>query len=440
MPHSLGEWLAWMEASHPRQIELGLGRIGAVAARLALPRLADQVITVAGTNGKGSCVACLEAMLIATGQRVGCYTSPHLLHYNERIRIDGRTVADDELCRAFEAVHAALDGSTLTYFEFGTLAAFWLLARQPLDVVVLEVGLGGRLDAVNLIDADVAVVTAIDLDHQDWLGDDRESIGREKAGIFRAGRPAICVDPQPPRAVGETAAQLGARWLPVGEAFCFERGDEQWSWYGDGFDDAPCHRDLPLPALPLPSAAAALAALHAAGLALPESAIRTALAEVRLPGRFQRLQHAGIELIFDVAHNPHATRYLAQRLAALPPAPSAALLAVMADKDIDGMIAPLRERFSQWYAGDLPDNTRALPATQLVQRLAAHGIAAHAGTVTALLAQALRTLAPGSRLVIFGSFFTVAAALAMLEPAVEESVADEDAANEEAIDKKGRRG
>lgn len=419
MPRSLGEWLAWMESNHPRQIELGLGRIAAVAARLALPRPAARVITVAGTNGKGSCVAALEAMLRAAGLRVGCYTSPHLLHYNERVRIDGEPVADEALCDAFETVFAALGDTSLTYFEFGTLAAFWLLARQPLDVAVLEVGLGGRLDAVNLIDADVAVVMAIDLDHQDWLGDNREAIGREKAGIFRAGRPAICADPQPPRSVGETAAQLGAQWLPVGKAFCFDRHGEQWSWQGDGFAGAPSHRDLPLPALPLPSAAAALAALYAAGLALPEAAIRRALTEVRLAGRFQRIERNGIEIILDVAHNPHAARYLAERLAQLPPAATTALLALMADKDLDGMIAPLRDSFVHWLAGELPGNPRALPAAQLAQRLAAHGIVAETGEVAALLDAALRELAPGSRLVVFGSFFTVAAALAWLDDAID---------------------
>ena len=412
---SLPEWLAWMEANHPRQIELGLGRIAAVAQRLALPRPAARVITVAGTNGKGSCVACLDAMLRAAGQRVGCYTSPHLLRYNERVRIDGQPVADAALCRAFEAVYAALGDTSLTYFEFGTLAALWLLAQQPLDVAVLEVGLGGRLDAVNLIDADVAVVTAIDLDHQDWLGDDRESIGREKAGIFRAGRPAICVDPQPPQSVLATAQALGAQWLALDEAFSFERDGELWHWRGAAFDGAPEYRALPLPPLPLPSAAAALAALCAVGKPLPEAAIRSGLSEVQLAGRFQRLQRNGIDIILDVAHNPHAARYLAERLAALPAAPTVALFAVMADKDLDGMIAPLRGSFSQWLAGELPDNPRALPAEQLAQRLAAHGIAARTGTVDALLQQALTSLAAGSRLVVFGSFFTVAAALMRLD-------------------------
>lgn len=404
-----------MEANHPRQIELGLGRVGAVVARLALPRLAGRVITVGGTNGKGSCVACLEAMLRAAGLRVGCYTSPHLLRYNERVRVDGEPVADDDLCRAFAAVHAALGDVTLTYFEFGTLAAFWLFAQQPLDVAVLEVGLGGRLDAVNLIDADVAVVTAIDLDHQDWLGDDRETIGREKAGIFRAGRPAICVDPNPPRSVIDSAQAVGARWLPVGAAFEFGHDGDVWHWRGTAFDGAPSHRDLPLPPLPLPSAAAALAALYAAELVLPETAIRAALASVALAGRFQRIERNGVEIVLDVAHNPHAARYLAQRLAALPSVPTAALFAVMADKAVDEMIAPLRESFAHWYAGGLPDNPRALPALELAQKLAAHGIdAAATGAVADMFERALRDLPSGSRLVVFGSFFTVAAVLQRL--------------------------
>ncbi|MDX9768438.1 MAG: Mur ligase family protein, partial [Ectothiorhodospiraceae bacterium] len=202
----LDDWLAWMESHHPRQIELGLDRIRAVAARLGIAPRGAKVITVGGTNGKGSCVAFLEQLLRVDGRRVGAYTSPHLLRYNERVRIDGQAVADVDLCAAFRAVYAALGDISLTYFEFGTLAALWLLQQQPLDVWVLEVGLGGRLDAVNLIDADVAVITTVDLDHQDWLGPDRETIGREKAGIFRRDRWAICVDPEPPRSVVEAAS------------------------------------------------------------------------------------------------------------------------------------------------------------------------------------------------------------------------------------------
>jgi dihydrofolate synthase/folylpolyglutamate synthase len=414
---TLAQWLAWMESNHPRQIELGLERIRTVAARLQLTAPRATVVTVAGTNGKGSCVAFLEAILRAGGHRVGCYTSPHLLRYNERVRIDGLPVADADLCAAFEAVHAALDDVSLTYFEYGTLAALWLFARVPLDVLVLEVGLGGRLDAVNLIDADVAVVTSIDLDHQDWLGNDRELIGREKAGIFRAGQPAICADPEPPQSLAAHAATVGARWLPVGAAFSFATSAQGWSWRSDALAGAPAYRDLPLPQLPLPSAAAALAVLHCLPLAIGEAAIRAGLRAATLPGRFQRLVRGGVEILLDVAHNPHAARYLAQRLAQSPARPTRAVMAVMADKDVAGIVQPLQALVEHWLVGDLPGNDRALPAAVLAAQLQAAGCGAveRFATVDTALVAALEQLPPGSRLLVFGSFFTVAAALTLLD-------------------------
>lgn len=413
---TLAEWLTWMEANHPRQIELGLERVGAVAARLGLGVAGAPVISVAGTNGKGSCVAFLEAISLAAGRRVGCYTSPHLLHYNERVRIDGRPVADDDLCQAFAAIDAARGDISLTYFEYGTLAALWLFARQSLDLWVLEVGLGGRLDAVNLIDADVAVVTSIDLDHQDWLGNDREAIGREKAGIFRSGCPAICADGEPPLALQRCAAALGAQWLPVGSAFVVQAGPAGWDWSAPAIDGSPGYRNLPLPSLPLPSAAAALAALHALGMPVDETAVRRGLQAARLAGRFQRLQRGGVEIVLDVAHNPHAARYLAQRLGAEPPRPTAALFAVMADKDVAGVIEPLRGHIDSWFLGDLQGNERALPTAALAARLADAGID-DVQVFTAIelaLDAALTQLGDGTRLLVFGSFFTVAAALARL--------------------------
>jgi dihydrofolate synthase/folylpolyglutamate synthase len=413
---SLEEWLEWMEAHHPRQIELGLDRVAQVARQLALDHGGIPVVTVGGTNGKGSCVAFLDAILRAQGYRVGCYTSPHLLHYNERVRIDGESVTDAQLCAAFAAVEQALQGVSLTYFEFGTLAALWLFQRAALDVIVLEVGLGGRLDAVNIVDADVAVLTTIDLDHQDWLGPDRESIGREKAGIFRAGKPAICVDSEPPRTVPEYAARIGAQWLPVGAAFEFGVQADAWSWSGAGLPHRASYRDLPLPALPLPSAAAALAALQCLPLVVDEAAIRQGLRNVQLAGRFQQLRWRDTEIVLDVGHNPQAARWLAQRLAAAPRR-THAVFAIMADKDVDAVLDALQPQVATWHIGALSGNARALGVEALRERLSVHRANAvvPAPTIEQAFENALQETATGERVLVFGSFFTVAAVLARLQ-------------------------
>lgn len=414
---TLEQWLAWMEAHHPRQIELGLERVAAVAANLTLDLSGSKIVTVGGTNGKGSCVALLESIARAAGYRVGTYTSPHLLHYNERVRIDGHCASDAQLCTAFTAVEAALNGISLTYFEFGTLAALWLFQRAQLDLIVLEVGLGGRLDAVNIIDPDVAVLTLIDLDHQDWLGADRETIGREKAGIFRAGRPAICVDPQPPQSVSSAAHALGAHWYAAAEAFNFSSDGATWQWRSEQLPRAAEYNDLPLPALPLPSAAAALAALHCLPLIFSRAAIEQGLRSATLFGRFQRVQRDGVEIILDVGHNPQAARWLAQRLAQLPERRTHAVFAIMADKDVEAVITPLRHSFADWFIGDLPDNPRALSAPALEKQLRAHHIdtLTRVPTLADAYGTALRAAQAGERVVVFGSFFTVAAALAQLQ-------------------------
>ncbi|MDB6060772.1 MAG: bifunctional tetrahydrofolate synthase/dihydrofolate synthase [Verrucomicrobiaceae bacterium] len=413
---TLEQWLLWMEAHHPRQIELGLERVAAVVANLTLDLSGAKIITVGGTNGKGSCVAILESITRAAGYRVGTYTSPHLLRYNERVRIDGNSATDAELCAAFTAVQAALNGISLTYFEFGTLAALWLFQRAQLDVIVLEVGLGGRLDAVNIIDADVAVLTLIDLDHQDWLGNDRETIGREKAGIFRANKPAICVDPNPPQTVVAAAQERGANWYASGEAFGYVRHGEHWSWSSANLPHVIAYDDLPLPSLPLPSAAAALAALHCLPLSITAEAITHGLRDVHLFGRFQRVQRAGVEIILDVGHNPQAARWLAQQLTQLPPRRTVAVFAIMADKDVDAVIESVQASFTHWFVGDLPDNPRALTGELLEKRLRAHHIDAltRLATVAQAYAAALQVAQLGDRIVVFGSFFTVAAALALL--------------------------
>lgn len=432
---SLADWLAWMEAHHPRQIELGLDRIRLVSDRLGLVRdLQSQgvrVITVGGTNGKGSCVAFLEGLLRAHGQRVGAYTSPHLLTYNERVSIDGQAVADSDLRAAFRAVHAALGDVSLTYFEFGTLAALWLFSRQALDVWVLEVGLGGRLDAVNIIDADVAVLTTIDLDHQDWLGDNRETIGREKAGIFRHGRWAICVDPEPPNSVIEVAAEVGAKLLMPGSDLVVTTNETEWSWRAPALPQALEFEHLPLPQLPLPSAVAALTALQALRFPLVGATVAEMLRKTSLPARFQQIEREGVEIVLDVAHNPQAARWLAKRLQQAPAKRTLAVFEIMQDKDCDGILAAFnisntfdaQKNLSMngllidtWFLGGLPDNPRAAVPVTIAQELNRRGVSSvqiHADVPAAFNA-ALNSAAIGERVLVFGSFFTVAAALQVL--------------------------
>ena len=296
---TLAGWLNWQEGLHPKKIDLGLERVADVASRLGTLQLEQTVITVAGTNGKGSSVAFLESILSAAGYRVGTYTSPHLFRYNERIRINSHEVDDAALCEAFAAVDEARGTSTLSYFEFGTLAALQLFSQAPLDIVVLEVGLGGRLDAVNIIDATVALVTSVGIDHCAWLGTDRESIGREKAGIFRATRPAICSDPAPPASVEKHAQKIGADWYCLGQAYDYTEEPGGWTWRGAG----RALEALPCPSLPgkhqLNNAAGVLMALELLSGQHPvtRAAIEQGLQSVSLPGRCQVVAGA-VEQIF----------------------------------------------------------------------------------------------------------------------------------------------
>ncbi|MGA0587250.1 bifunctional tetrahydrofolate synthase/dihydrofolate synthase [Dyella sp. KRB-257] len=424
MTRTLAEWLAYQEGVNPRSIELGLDRVRAVWQGMGAPRIARHVITVGGTNGKGSTVALLEAMLQAAGRRTGAFTSPHLLAYNERVRVDGRDVGDASLVAAFERIEAArMQGPDapirLTYFEFGTLAALDLFARAGVDVAVLEVGLGGRLDAVNIVDADVAVITTVDLDHVDWLGPDRDSIGREKAGIARAGRPAIVGEMQPPAGLLAALATIGARVERAGADFHAERLDRGWRWR---------HRDgtvmqLPDPALAAPvqyaNAAAAIAALHAldAGV-LGDSLERTlasALGRVSVAARLQCLG-GDPPLYVDVGHNPQAARALAQWLDAVPHGRVHAVFGALSDKDVAGVLAALGPRISHWHLAGLDlDTPRGLPVQVLVDILhatlpgAPHD--AHAG-VAAALAAARMAAHPGDCILAFGSFFVASAVLA----------------------------
>ncbi|WP_266167902.1 bifunctional tetrahydrofolate synthase/dihydrofolate synthase [Dyella subtropica] len=421
MSRTLAEWLIYQEHVNVRSIELGLDRVRTVWERMGAPAPARWTITVGGTNGKGSTVAMLEAMLSAAGRRVGCYTSPHLLRYNERIRIDGRDADDEALIASFERIEAARGELPLTYFEFGTLAALDLFARADLDVAVLEVGLGGRLDAVNIIDADVAVITTVDLDHMDWLGPDRDSIGREKAGIARAGRPAIVGELDPPAGLIDTLHTSGAKVERAGTDFRVERGVAGWRWL---------HRDgtalsLPDPVLVAPvqyaNAATALAALYALkgeDAPVPVPAIAAAAsAGLRVAKVSARLQSLGGDpaLIVDVGHNPQAARALAEWLDANPGGHVYAVYGALADKDVAGVIRALSSRIHDWQLAGLDrDTPRGLPgealADELQLALPGASFEVHA-TVHAALEAARQKAQRGDRILAFGSFFVAAAVL-----------------------------
>lgn len=417
---SLDEWLAWQETLHPTEIDLGLERVAAVAADLDLLKPSCPVITVAGTNGKGSCVALLDAVLRAAGCRTGVYTSPHLLAYNERIRVNGRPATDGQLCAAFERIDRVRGERSLTYFEFGTLAALEIFRGAAPDVMVLEVGLGGRLDAVNIIDPDVALVTSIDLDHTAWLGEDREAIGREKAGIFRAGRPAVCGDPSPPASLFASAQGLNARWHARGNSFTVECGDGDWTWRST--ERALEH--LPLPALSgahqLDNAAAVLQVLDCLRDTLPvgRDAIESGLRSVRLAGRFERIP-GPVERVLDVAHNPQGGRTLARALADAPVSGDTHLvLGMLADKDVKAFVAPLLPLVNTWYPGGLAV-PRGLGLDALRERLrdtiTQERLGEGGDTVLDAYHHAMAAAHPGDRVVVCGSFYSVAEVAAELD-------------------------
>ena len=420
-PTTLAGWLAYLETLHPKSIAMGLARVRDVASRLPI-EVACPVVTVAGTNGKGSTCAMLEAILRCAGFRVGLYMSPHLARYNERVRIAGREASDDELIAAFNVIEdARVAGGEaavpLTYFEFGTLAALWLFARADPEALVLEVGLGGRLDAVNIVDPDIAVVTTIDVDHVDYLGPTREDIGREKAGIFRAGRPAVCGEPDPPASLVAHAQAVGAPLLRSGIDFGFVAEGTQWRYRGPNGE----RFGLPVPALrgdyQLGNAAVALTALDLLRDRLPvsASAIREGLCNVDLPGRFQVLPGRPT-VVLDVAHNPHAARALAAALGAMGFHPEThAVFGMLADKDIPGVIEAVKRRIDHWHVAGLP-GPRGASADSLVLQLRAAGIAPTAirtfDSIGAAYVAAHGDAADTDRIVVFGSFLTVAAVLA----------------------------
>jgi dihydrofolate synthase/folylpolyglutamate synthase len=417
---SLAAWLDWQTGLNPKAVDLGLERIRLVWERLRNPSLNGAVITVAGTNGKGSSVAFAEAILQSAGYRTGCYTSPHLLHYNERIRVDGQAIDDARICDAFEQIDRARADVPLTYFEFGTLAALWVFAHADLDAVILEVGLGGRLDAVNLIDPDVALITTIGLDHQDWLGDDLEVIGAEKAGILRPGKPAVFSGRQMPDSIRQCAGQTRAELLVAGEDFSIRRRADGWDLVaGDSV-----RRSLPLPAMrgsvQVQNAAGVLVALDCLSERLPldQRAVRTGLLSAGLPGRFE--VRPGVPTwVLDVAHNPQAAAVLNGLLGDyFTRGRVVAVCGMLADKDAAGVAASLAGRFDAWHLVDLSAQPRGLTAQRLGELMAPQlaGVPVYLGSD---VGETLENIAAGAAqddlVVVFGSFLTVATAMAWFE-------------------------
>jgi dihydrofolate synthase/folylpolyglutamate synthase len=415
---NLNDWLSWQETLHPAEIDMGLERIRQVWQRLCPQVFEPVVISVAGTNGKGSCSAMLESVYRHAGYRVGCYTSPHLLRYNERIRIHGNEVEDSALCQAFAAVDQARADTSLTYFEFGTLAALTLFANAGLDLVILEVGLGGRLDAVNIIDADVALLTSVGLDHQDWLGHDRDTIGLEKAGIFRPGRPAICAEADPPASVLAYAQQTGVPTWVYGQAFSIKMDQGAWSWHGPRNQS---RYGLPMPALrgdkQLQNAAAVIMVVESLSSDLPVSQdhLRQGLLDVNLAGRFQVI--AGrVPVILDVAHNVEAVEVLLENLQAYAcQGRLHAVLGMLHDKDAGAVAALLDPLVSHWQLCGI-SASRGQDVDHLAQQLQAAGVTNYELNQDVIQAfdRARASAQAGDCILVCGSFYVVADVLRQL--------------------------
>jgi dihydrofolate synthase / folylpolyglutamate synthase len=426
-PQSLSQWLDVLESRHPlgvEGIELGLARVGEVKQRLN-QREPCPVILVGGTNGKGSCCAMLESILLSAGYRVGLYTSPHLLDYNERVRINGLAVSDELLCKAFAKVEIARGDTFLSYFEFGTLAAWEVFAAANLDVVILEVGLGGRLDATNIYEASCTVVVTIDLDHQALLGNTREEIGFEKAGIFRVGVPAICGDAKPPQSLLQRAQEVGAPLSVLGRDFGYMPQEQQWQywWFRNTTEAREVARrsGMAYPGLrgsnQLSNAATVLSTLDAMASVLPVAMkdIRLGLSEIRLTGRFQVLPGRPL-IVLDVAHNAQAARVLADNLGGMGFHPRTwAVIGMMADKEIDAVITALKNRVTHWIPCGL-QGRRAASTNSLATMIKAQGldVVSACDDVDSGLRLAQESANLDDRILIFGSFLTVAAALRTL--------------------------
>ncbi len=413
----LNEWLSYLEAIHPTEIELGLDRVLIVFRRLFRRNPASRIITVGGTNGKGSAVAAIDKILRDAGRRTGTYTSPHLEKYNERVKIRGVEASDAQLVKAFEAVEAARGDTSLTYFEFGTLAAFLVLEAAQLDDWILEVGLGGRLDAVNVLDADFAIITSVDIDHVAFLGNDRETIGFEKAGILRPGMTAVFGDTSPPASVLQQASAQKVKLLRPGHGYALEHSgpgsDQCWLSIEGQVETI----ELPLNGLPVNSLAAAAVAVRHLEPDVSSTAIAQSLKRLTLSGRFEQLRTAP-SVVVDVGHNPHAAHWLAERLGSIrsPQAKVIAVYAALGDKDIDGVLAQMASVVDQWYLAGL-DVPRGLSTEALEGRAAAQlerDRVLSFESVTSAVETALNDAAEDDTIIVFGSFFTVAEARRLL--------------------------
>lgn len=420
---NLSAWLERIQALHPHEIELGLHRVREVAARLGLGRPAPLVITVAGTNGKGSTVAMLASILSAAGYRVGTYTSPHILRYNERVSIAQEAVADEALCAGFAKIDAARGDISITYFEYSTLVGLLLLEEAGLDIAILEIGLGGRLDAVNMVDPDLSIITSIGLDHQDWLGDTRDLIAVEKAGILRAGVPALCGDLEPPQSLRGEATRIGATMVYQGVDFGFEESANSWRWWRkDGAAQSLHYEALPLPGLDLLNAATVVEALQHLPVPVSQAALEEGLRHPKIEGRYQALEDAqrGLRIRVDVAHNPHAANLLAQKLHRAKAngeikGKIRVILAMMSDKDHAGFYTALESVVDIWYIAAFSE-PRCLGAEQLDEILRHNGATTSGpfGSIAAAYAKIQAEASADDLILATGSFVTVADTLRLV--------------------------
>lgn len=406
---SLNDWLSYLESIHPQDIEMGLGRVRTVAVKLNLLSDLNKVILVGGTNGKGSTSAYLERLILASGATTGVFSSPHLINYKERLRINGLDLDDDAHIEAFRAIEHARENVALTYFEVNTLSALFLMKKENVDYFILEVGLGGRLDSTNIVDADMAIITSIDLDHQSWLGDTRELVAFEKAGIFREGQQVICGEPNPPKPLLDKALELGCSVAFKGQQFSFSDNDNHWIFnHGD-----KSFSDLPMTKLPMTNAATALAALNNLGIYLPNDVVANVIKETSLKGRLQKISDKPV-IYLDVAHNPEAGRYLAAWIARQKATKVHCVCAMLADKDSASTLDVIKPYVDQWYLGSLTC-ARGASATQLSLSLGDIKAKLHESVIEALIAAELSVsqsdISEDELIIVFGSFFTVAQVL-----------------------------
>lgn len=401
---SLSDWLSYLEHIHPQQIDMGLTRVRQVAERADLLSLPSFVITVGGTNGKGTTCAMLSSILNEAGYTTGVYASPHLLRYNERIKINGEEVSDEEICESLAYVESFRNETSLTFFEFGTLAAFALFKKKKPDVVLLEVGLGGRLDATNIIDADISVITSIDLDHCDWLGNTREDIAKEKAGILRTGKPAIIGEPDIPTTLIAAAEQISTDLYCVDRDFSYALSEANWQYQGK----VRQIEQLPVPMLPLPNAATALAVIEhmPSSWIIPQQAIEKGLEKAALSGRFQQIMSSPT-VIVDVAHNPHAAKYLAKKLQMISNKRIHAVVGMLKDKDIEHTLSAVRDYIDDWFLADL-QGPRAATAEMLSSVLPESDIKHTFKNVHQAYKAALKQASESDVIIVFGSFLTIA--------------------------------